>query len=1185
MKYSDLIKLQSFLPVYDILEEKNPDAWKSFIPTNQFNDLLRQSLTAMTSTEVSKRKSIWVRGTFGTGKSHASAVVKHLLCDDFESIKTYIENIHEPALRQKLLSMRESGKRYFSVTLKGVEKAYDIPRFTLSLQRETQRAIRAILPDFNVKSDFMSAVDWITSHERIFSEDVLAKDEELQTYVSSMDEVIRRLEAYDTTIYMAVDKAVRENVGDVFQHTSISEWLVEVEQELEAQKIADGLIIFWDEFTSVMDTLKSDRINVLQNIAEKSQNYNVFLFLISHRVESQSHDTRSKDITKMSDRFAEIDYAMDTLSTYRIMRHSFVVPSEDKQTYDSLRSLAVLSWSGVFDFLCERDVQERRYIQDLFPLHPYTAYLCSTLSNHIGSSNRSVIRFMHDDINGFAAFIDDENNADQRLTLTADSLWDFFFDSFESDVANTTFTSLYKSYRDKVQLMGDDYMRVFKAILLLNVLALKFKGNIEKLTPDEKTLKLMFAGDRIAGKLSEILDYLNSSKIVVKNVFGQFKISASSYNLTEMNEAKIRFESSFKTAPDILTYNVQASDKITELFKVGESLRRRACFTYFACEETESLLRSKLNKFMSDKPNHLHIAFFLSIDEQTRDEKLNILKAFSTEYKNILIILAEETFSRDSYAKFIDALATADVAKLHHNKTEANEYEVTAREFVNKWAERVKQGSYTLFFDGTPYNEGIVDQVSDLINRKISGKIFTSGFEAVKAYSTGTMNTFFVDKNCPQTILRILEAQTRDQLIIHNGNQAPIKEIFSDDSGNSLITLTGELSEMAQNSNAWLVQVCNHVDKCIEDAKAKYSDKFSLSEIFVSFIKPPYGFYVSFANCAAFAYAIRKHKRDLFIPGISQPISDERLQDMLVELFKMWKDGRSESNNKMMLRFGSPEESKLTDLLIGLFDLAKVPGVNVREIKSLANAKWGIEEFCKKTAKYPLWTLLHMPNLSEDLSLAVKGIIELFSNENPTVERIKVIYRMLELNRMELNLLLTKPQNYEKGFVAFVDSLDDVQIEKAWWTEMMEAVDTLPSEIAFRKEDDVKNKILAFYIRKIKPTPAPAPQPVNGQSSAASVTQEPSAGDTATPSTQGASTGGATSTPSANAGGYAATPPSPIAVNDSPALYGRVSPECIASAKMKVKTQNMPNMMWQKVILDLLDEYPDAAKFVDKYLS
>ena len=84
-KYSDYIKMQDFLPVYDMTDE-TPDMWRTFIPTKQFCDLLQRSITAITSTEISKRRSMWVRGTFGTGKSHASSVIRHLLCDDESEI-------------------------------------------------------------------------------------------------------------------------------------------------------------------------------------------------------------------------------------------------------------------------------------------------------------------------------------------------------------------------------------------------------------------------------------------------------------------------------------------------------------------------------------------------------------------------------------------------------------------------------------------------------------------------------------------------------------------------------------------------------------------------------------------------------------------------------------------------------------------------------------------------------------------------------------------------------------------------------------------------------------------------------------------------------------------------------------------------------------------------------------------
>lgn len=1125
-RYSDFVQIQKeFLPVFDILNDDSAQ-WQSFIPTQQFNDLLSRSITAITSSEASKRKSIWVRGTFGTGKSHASSVVKHLFCDDLGTINPYIENIDNVALKSQIHSIRKN-KRYFSVTLKGVEKAYDIPRFTLSLQRETKKALAKVAPDFVVPSDYLTATKWIESHRNIFDTEVLAKDEELLNVFDTTEQILSRLEACDTSTYLDVERAISQHIGSVLDHSSISEWLVDVEKEIENRHIADGLIIFWDEFTSVMDTLKSDRINVLQNIAEKSQNHNVFLFLISHRVEAQSQDNKGKDITKMSDRFDEIEYFMDEISTYLIMRHSFSVNNEAE--YRAVADKALPHVSDLMESLTDKNDFAKRYIERLFPMHPYTAFLCSTISNYVGSSNRSVIKFMHDENSGFEAFLTDEHSYNCEMMLTADSLWDFFYDEFDNDLQSTPFTNIYKSFEGKVKAQGDDYLRVFKVILLLNALSPKFKGDIAKLTPDSNVIGQMFVGDRVIKKLKDILDFLHDNKIVVRNVFDQFKITGSSYNTNEMNQMRVKVEAEFKTSYELLVHDVSVKQEVIDLFSMG-SVRRETVIQFLPCEEPEHILRSKFNKFISDKPNYLHIAFFTSINEINRDDKDTILKSLSNEFENLIIVLCEETFSNDRYNKFIDTVATSRVARSHFNESEARECEKIAKGLVKKWLELLLNNTYTIYFNGKGINEGVVNQIPQLLNNFLGVKIFPKGFESVKI----TKDTFFGDKNCPTVIQRILEAQNRDQIIKHPGNAEPIKYIF-EQNGNSLIAEDGSLLENAKLENSWLAEICRHMDECIDKAKKKYTDRFSLSEILASFIQPPFGMFTSFANCAAISYAIRKHKADLFLPGVSQPVSDERLCDYLSELFKMWKDGKSEANTKLLLRFGSPEESKLTGLFIDLFDLAKLAGVKISEIKSLDNVKWYIQEYCKQKVKQPLWVLKYIPEISIDLKDAVEKIVDLFAQENPSIDKIKSIYKILTYNKVDLNILLTTVDNYTSGFASFVKTVQDVRSE--WWQEMLDAIDTLPSEIAFRKEADVKEKILKFIITKME----------GGNNSGDNIGSIINSNNTD---------------------------------NKSINITGTPTPaESVANAKAKIKSINMPNMMWQKLALEMLDAHPELAMF------
>ncbi len=138
VSYSDYIQMQNYLPIYDITAESSNNLWRSFIPTHQFCDLLQRTLTAISSADKHKRKSLWVQGTFGTGKSHASSVVRHLICDDLSQIEAYLKNIDDDNLRNQVFNFRKN-KRFFSVVIKGVEGAYDLPRFSLSIQREVKR--------------------------------------------------------------------------------------------------------------------------------------------------------------------------------------------------------------------------------------------------------------------------------------------------------------------------------------------------------------------------------------------------------------------------------------------------------------------------------------------------------------------------------------------------------------------------------------------------------------------------------------------------------------------------------------------------------------------------------------------------------------------------------------------------------------------------------------------------------------------------------------------------------------------------------------------------------------------------------------------------------------------------------------------------------------------------------------
>lgn len=1139
-RYADFIKIQEFLPVYDMTDEM-PNLWQTFIPTHQFCDLLSRSITAITSSDISKRRSMWVRGTFGTGKSHASSVVRHILCDPYDDIEGFLYRIPNDALREQVKAIRKS-KRYFPVVLKGVEGAYNISRFRLSLQRETKKALAKAGHEMVVDSDFTEALKWVETHQSRIPE-LLENNDELASEASTYEKLVAKLKANDIDVFSHLEEALAAD-KTYLTSDNISDWLVDVEKKIAEEGIADGLIIFWDEFTSVMDTLQSDRINVLQNIAEKSQKNNVFLYLISHRTERTSVDAKGKDITRMSDRYDSVDYKMDEISTYLILRHTFSITDK--------KGLNVASWSlkhnvgkNVLNYLCESNsAEEKDHIQSLFPLHPYTAFLCSKMANIMGSANRSVLKFMNDEKNGFACFINDPTNYASKMMLTADWLWDFFYSEFVDDPLCSAFINVYNSNKDKVNQMGDDYLRVFKVILLLNALGLKFKGTPERYAPNDKNLGYIFSADRCEEKMQGILDWLDENRIVARDILGEFKISVSTYNNAELAKEEMQVATNFKSAVSLLNYNDTSKREISKIFLVGETLMRKCEPQFYSCEESESVLRSRLKKYTSEKPNFLHVALLFSVTDESRDMMENT-KEFSEEFLDTLFIIPSEVFTESAKNNFIHTVAQANVSRSHFNNDEASQLERAANEYIIKWKNRMNGGTYNLYYNGERSSEGIFGNVYNVINRRYSVLLFPQGMECVKPLRKESL-TFFANKNYKKLALQMLQKRTRDEMLKFSGSDTPAKLIFIDGE-NNLVTDTCELTDRARQGGSWLNIICQKTDELIASAKKKYTDRFSLSEILAPLMRPPFGMFPNHANYVALAFALRKHKEDLFNPSTSQPVGDEKLTDMITTLLQMWDGGISEPSNKLLLRFGSAEEKNLSKILGEIFCLQEVKGVNMADLKSLRYANWAITEFCKQVAKYPLWSLLYCSAIMEkpECEKALKDLIYLFSQDSHTLPKIKELYNEINREKIDLYKLLARESNYHEGFVNFINSISNVDIKEEWWEELEEELGHLQSEIAFRKREDVKDCVNAFYIQKIKEQNKPSAMELqaSGEGSVSDIVSEPTA------------------------------------------TVAKATPDAIKQARNCVKSQTMPSMMWQKVVLDLIEEHPEVSEFLIKYLG
>jgi hypothetical protein len=1061
MKYSDLIALPNYFRSFYNLQDEKVDYWKQFVPTRQFNELLSTTIDAVSSNIPEKKKSIWIKGTFGTGKSHASAVIKHLLCNDLNEIADYVEDrIILAELKSRLLSFRKD-KHLFSVVLKGTEdgKIYDMRSFRLTLERIIKESLRKAGKTITVKSDYERAIDYLESTP-IDINAIIASEHELRGYARTKDDIIKKLRTSDTDVYLALEEALAKPQYSVhFTSSDIVKWLSEVETEIVEKKIANGLLIIWDEFTSVMDTITSGMTNMIQNIAERTGKQNLYLYLISHK---NSSAYAEEDIRKMEDRFHKLQYDMEALTTYRIMAAS--IRKIDELQYEQCRRDRMDKHIGLISYLTENENQQSiKDIKDLFPFHPYSAFICSSIANQIGSANRTVMKFLNDE-NGFKGFIEDSNTFNSLLT--ADKLWDYFLDEFLKNTEKYGMvTQTFYDRERAVKELGLPYEKVFKGIMLLNAM-IRMVENREQRMPSTKNIKYLFEGEYFGNQLDEILNYFDENQIIQRDPSGNFLISFASLPQNEINDSIKRAESNFSDIIKIIGYDKsQNENSIKNL--IEDSLIRQPAFTFLSCSEDNLRLRSYIKNAFKE-PYTLNFALLFAMDIAERNKMQETLKelANTDDYKNVIFVLFDEVFENNGRQKsrFYYYVATADVARNHNSHEPQKVNEKNAKDIINQWIIGLSNGTATIYFRESQDVKN-AKNIAKYTNESIVNKIFSNGVELLLSLRKSPLTFWETFKNPSKASIEpMLVASYREEAEQKfRAQYTPAKLLFKDDNDDYIVDADLKLKPEAP-ANHPLVLTQKKVDEIFDKIKKDNRSTFNLGTELQALTQPPFGLYTNIPNMAVLAFAMRKYINELNGVDLGTPIDSNNMRDKVVDVFSSWAKGSS--NNKLSVRFGSKEEKDLKDLLIGIFDMKRLS--DVPELTSLKNVRWGVVAYCKQKSKLPLWCLKYsMSVATDDFRSLIDQLVELIQKDEIKEDVVKKVLKAIEHHKFELSRVLLNTTAFEEGFNTFIQNIKDVTIKDEWRDELITYLNQqMQGEVGFWKESDVITAILRFSIKK-----------------------------------------------------------------------------------------------------------------------
>ncbi len=1050
MKWNEVVSLnETFSPVCDIKDE-NDFYWKQFICHNDFYKLLENSINMYTK----KEKSVWLQGTFGSGKTHATTVIKNLFSKDLEEINDYVNNsIKESRLKPMLLNIRENLKT-FPIILKGSYHISDSKTFGFAIQQEVVNAFKKA----NINDTIANSYDDMKNRVEMDSEfwQGIIKKSRLIDEVDDTNELIDELNKHNSTILkLCEDELIKRGMNVI---TSDIIKFLEDASLIVKKHGYNNITLFWDEFTPILEVERyNDILMMLQNLSENIKNNSVFLFIVAHRT-LNSNKMLQEDITKVYDRFELTHYKMEDITTYVLLANSIIKNDNHAGIVSQLRENSNFNDLNKYVLNHEDNSMNVKNLFGMIPIHPYSGLILSLIARQLKSSNRSIFSFLYAD-NGFNSFLENGTN----YLMDVSYLWDYFLDIFEEDEKLSTYLTKYATSKD-IESVNSDYLVILKAILLLNILNKVIGGNELEfhkiLKPNKENLEHIFRITKYHSILDEALETIHK-KYITKDADGLYLVSSATLPENEISNEKQRIkDNTYKNIINIL------KPKESEI----KSILKNGILRYSEIDIREANIKDYDIKRYSDKFKFdyaLNIMVFFAIEENEILQIKNTLNQLAQDYENIIFLVIEESFSSKRYENFINYSARSIVASKHNHEDETQRSKIQAEKLVEQYISTLKQSAVSMYYKNDIKNGISISNISNELNL-ISKKIFNCGADNSIVNNINLWKKQNPSKSIPEKIITSLN---RDELNSNlSGPNKPLIDLIKDNSNDYVLDENFNIKD--ENSTHFLVSIINEINHVM--SKKKKTGEINLTKSLKFLTKSPYGLYSNPISFAILSFALKKFEGKFYEVGNGRKIEGFLLRDNIVEIFKYFEE---KTKTDIRVKFGTEAEDAFIEILKELFSLEDGLGIIQYTFK--------IKEWLNQ-ANYPLWMIKYETN-NQYITKVIDKLTTLINahDDDIKLDDIKEIVNTINNNSlsMDLKLLLAK-NRFEIYFDKFIKSLN-LNIQQSEYDEIYEHIKSniranTDSDTAGWSEDRVGMLILQWYNKKQNPSVSTPTIPLSG---------------------------------------------------------------------------------------------------------
>lgn len=1017
MLYKEYLKVESdFIPVFSSSSDRtHPERWKAFYPHDSFKKILALTVETLEKSSALKDRPIWISGSYGTGKTFASFVIKHILEDRREEVEKYFTHHAINSLWQRVAGVRSKGKilvvhqsssaginsqsKLFNTIIESVKRALRQNGCTYTGAASILEKVLTTLKDPDATFNFQAAFKKYRGKFLSYS-----SPEEIITDLETLNEQ-ERLDLLEDI----ADVAEKESYNWSMSVHDVINWLRDVREKNKLYAI----FFIWDEFTEYFRN-NLNNITGLQELAQNAAELSFYFFLITHSDANQLiTDSTQRKIIEARFKTAHITLAEST--AFQLMAQALMI---EPDLSDEWQKISLELWESVqrdaANFIIKRDESIKPDdMKKLLPIHPYAAYLLKFIAAQVSSNQRTMFQFLCATGEGsFKNFIDScgfEYGGDNFLT--ADALWNYFFQEDSPDLDKTFVEAMGHYNNFAPACKNDNQRRILKVTLILFALQQKNIGVRSRATSllrsTRKNICACFAGTPLENEVRPTLNYFAAGGIVSALEEGDdtnYILATTQIDPDRMENIQelVRRDKSFDAIIKDDSYGVSKKFKPTDYLKYRLNVQ--------IISPTKFLQASAANFQLAD--NQILACYIFAADEDEQGKINQTIQKLRENFSERCIIadFSGTPFTRQRYEKFVQNKARELYFKDVPNQTgQVKLAKKAAADLVEEWLRQLVVSTVRVWSSAEDSAQVSGEGNFFKLLRELNKKFFGSGLEEISIN-----DRLFSANGLTETVAKYALSGERVR-----GNSSwlnSVGEPFHD-----LIERDAEKYWLATPSHP-ISKMKSIVDGVIENGLAQRNE-VAFGDIWNALKKPPVGLLKCAGSIFIFTLLMKDYAdKNFYIRDFNSntsTLTGERLCNLIVNTVKELPGARDKFIVKQ-----TPEHKKFCRITSDIFNLPK------DKLHSVDDAAKNIKVRLTQS-RYPLWSLNYFVEENyfdaphKGIYLRFLSLLEEFINPKTDRDITKVaddLFSLYDKNPIVVEDLknIVREENFKAGMTGYI---------------------------------------------------------------------------------------------------------------------------------------------------------------------